>query len=196
MCGRFENKFSLQDLVLMLDSIRIIHSPAQSKPENIAPTEKINFLYREADVYHLEQIPWGIKFSPESHLIFNTRIETIKEKPFWKTLYDKNRCLVPMTGFYEWKKSGSRKIPYRIYLPDEPLFFVAALYGLNKNKAKEVSLITTTPNKFISSVHHRMPVIVGKEGIGDFFNQSVEENIEKSVPLADSISMALEPADI
>jgi len=196
MCGRFENKFSLQDLVLMLDSIKIIHSVSETKPENIAPTERINSLFREEETFRLEPIQWGIKFSPESHLIFNTRIETIKEKPFWKMLYDKNRCLVPMTGFYEWKKSGTRKIPYRLYLPEEPLFFVAALYSVNKNKGKEVSLITTTPNKFVSTVHHRMPVIVEKNGIESFFTQSIEDNIERSAPLDDAVAMAMEPAEI
>jgi putative SOS response-associated peptidase YedK len=196
MCGRFENKFSLQDLVLMLGSLKVIHKDTPVKPLNIAPTEEINSLFYEEEKYCLEQLRWGIKFSSESHLIFNTRIETIKEKPFWQKLYDENRCLVPMTGFYEWKKSGSKKTPFRLFLPEEPLFFAAALYSTNKLKEKEVSLITTTPNKFVSAVHHRMPVIIGKNEIEEFFSHPVEENINRSVPLSDSVKMEMEPADI
>lgn len=196
MCGRFENKFSIQDLVLMLDSLKIVSGEEEAKPFNIAPTDEISSIHKEKERYHLSKLKWGIKFSPESHIIFNTRIETIKEKPFWKKLYDRNRCLVPMTGFYEWKKSGSKKIPFRLYLPEEPLFFVAALYAQGKEFGREVSLITTTPNKFVSAVHHRMPVIIPSSEIEDFFKRPVEENIAVSVPLSDAVKMEMEPAEI
>ncbi len=194
MCGRFENTFSLQDLILMLDSLDLVIESDKGKPENIAPTEKINSIIPEENRFRLLSSKWGIQFSPESPLIFNTRIETIKEKGFWKGLYDKNRCLVPMTGFYEWKKSGTKKTPFRIYLPETPVFFVAALYTLNKQKEREISLITTTPNEFISKIHHRMPVIIPKEGIERFFSSPVEENIEISVPLRENVKMEMEPA--
>ncbi len=180
----------------MLDSLNLVSEEEETKPFNIAPTDEINSILKEKEKFHLSKIKWGIKFSPESHLIFNTRIETIKEKPFWKKLYDRNRCLVPMTGFYEWKKSGTKKIPYRIYLSEEPLFFVAALYAQGKEFGKEVSLITTTPNKFVSSVHHRMPVIIPAPDIEKFFSRPVEENIALSIPLSDTVKMEMEPAEI
>ena len=110
------------------------------------------------------------------------------------TLFSKNRLLVPMSAFYEWKKEGSRKIPYRIFLPDEEIFFVPALYSYNKEKEISTSLITTTPNKFIRPIHHRMPVILKiKEGI-NYLVDDPDTNLTRCVPY--SGKMDLEPASI
>lgn len=196
MCGRFENKLSVQEISRLLGALQLPFNELKTKPFNIAPTENIQALMNEDKGIVLSAGRWGIKFSADSPLIFNTRIETIKEKGFWKKLYENNRCLVPMTGFYEWKKSGSKKIPHRIYLPDTPLFFVAGLYSNNKEKGKEISLVTTVPNKFISKIHHRMPVIVAPEKMEAFFSATLEENISNSLPLSDDIIMEMEPAEI
>ncbi len=196
MCGKFENKLSIADLVKILKTLLLPLDLTGNGTVNISPTEKIFSILKEEEKFHLTPLQWGIKFSKNSPLIFNSRIETIKEKPFWRSLFDKNRCLVPMTGFYEWKKSGSGKIPYRLFLPDEPVFFVAALYSTNKSTGKEISLITTTPNKFTAPIHHRMPVIIHPGEVENFFLQSIEENIARSVPLSDRVKMEMEPVEL
>lgn len=165
------------------------------KKENIAPTDLIVNISKKEETLIFDISNWGIKFKPGSPLIFNSRIETIKEKPYWKSLFTKNKCLVPMTGFYEWKKSGAKKIPYKIYLPDEGMFFVPALAAYINNQ-KFVSLVTTEPNAFMKDIHHRMPVILNKENIVDFFENDIEANIEMCRPLADDIPMELEEAEI
>jgi len=198
MCGRFETKPSLQTLVSALEKHKvdlvIELELVKSKTENIAPTNKIFSISYSDNNYRLSYTDWGIKFSEKSPLIFNSRIETIKEKRFWKGLFDKNRLLVPMSAFYEWKKEGTRKIPYRIFLPDEEFFFVPALYTLNKEKEISASLITTTPNKFIKPIHHRMPVILKiKDGLNYLIDDS-ETNLTRCVPYSGKMDM--EPADI
>ena len=98
-----------------------------------------------------------------------------------------------MTGFYEWKKEKYKKIPYRIYLPDEKIFFVPALSYTDRNKDTFTSLITTTPNAFIRQVHHRMPVILKlKEGLNylvadkeTIFNMCIPYKGEMQMDLAD-----------
>ncbi len=164
MCGRFETTPSLQTLVAILKNhnidVELRLDNTHGKTLNIAPSEEIFSIYNSNKNLYLSKIGWGIKFTPDSPLIFNSRIETIKEKKFWGNLFDKNRALVPMTGFYEWKKEKNNKVPYRIYLPDEEMFFVPALFHTDINKNISASLITTTPNDFIKSIHHRMPVIL------------------------------------
>ena len=144
----------------------------------------------------LKKVNWGIKFKEDSLLIFNSRIETIKEKKYWTTLFDKNRCIVPMTGFYEWKKEGTRKVPYKIFLPDKPIFFVPALYTVDKQKIIYASLITTTPNKFIQSIHHRMPVIFDIKEALAFLSSGVEENLSHCLPYDDNKEMEAVKANI
>ncbi len=104
-------------------------------------------------------------------------------------LFDKNRLLVPMSAFYEWKKEGTKKIPYRIFLPDDEIFFVPALYSYNKEKGLSTSLITTTPNKFIKTIHHRMPVILKiKDGL-NYLLDDPETNLTRCVPYSGKMDM-------
>jgi putative SOS response-associated peptidase YedK len=198
MCGRFENKPSIQSLVAELKKeniqLELMLEGEKNKPANIAPTDKIFSITGKDNPYKLSLTNWGIKFSADSPLIFNSRIETIKEKPYWGKLFDKSRSLVPMSAFYEWKKEGTKKIPYRIFLPDAEIFFVPAIFHTDKDKNVFTSLITTTPNDFIKPIHHRMPVIFKiKEGI-KFLTGDAESGLLKCVPYEGE--MELEPADI
>ena len=193
MCGRFETKPSIQTLVKKFEenqiSLRVNPEPEVNKAINIAPTEKIYSITYSQNEFMLSLTNWGIKFNEDSPLIFNSRIETITAKKFWHNLFDKNRALVPMSAFYEWKKEGSKKIPFRIFLPDEDIFFVPALYFADKDKNIFTSLITTTPNEFIKSIHHRMPVILKiDEGI-KYLNGNTESNLSLCVPYSGNMEM-------
>lgn len=193
MCGRFETKPSVQTIVVELQKhkidLELDLDDKKKKTVNIAPTDKIFSISRADNTYKLSLVNWGIKFSDDSPLIFNSRIETIKEKKYWMNLFSKNRTLVPMSAFYEWKKEGTRKIPYRIFLPDEDLFFVPALYYIDKDKNVFTSLITTTPNKFIQPIHHRMPVIFKiKDGI-NFLHDDPETNLANCIPYTGKMDM-------
>ena len=202
MCGRFENKISLQSILdLLIEQGFDAEIPDNKKkgPDyNIAPTNKIIGVSKNDKKHSVRYFNWGIKFSESSPLIFNSRIETIKEKNFWWSLFDKNRAIVPMTGFYEWKKESGRKIPYKIFLPDRETFFVPAIY-FNKKEADApfVSLITTTPNKFIKKVHHRMPVIF--DDMNDalkFLDEDSMKIVNMCKPYDDKKEMELERASI
>jgi len=167
----------------------------KQKKENISPTNSILTIHHHEEKYLIDSIYWGIKFSDKSALIANSRIETIKEKLYWRKLFDKSRYIIPMTGFYEWKKEGNKKVRYKIFLPDEDFFFAAALGTIDKDKRKSVSLITTTPNKFLEQVHHRMPVLLRmQEGI-DYLTDSMEISLKKCKPLSDDIKMEMIPDD-
>ena len=202
MCGRFETKPSIQSLVRALKKqnidldlkLSLELKLAPTKSVNIAPTNKILSITYIDSRYKLSQTNWGIKFSSGSPLIFNSRIETITEKKFWLSLFDKNRLLVPMSAFYEWKKEGTKKIPYRISLPDEELFFVPALSYIDKDKNTFTSLITTTPNDFIKPIHHRMPVILKIKEAINYLIDDPESNLTKCKPY--SGKMQMEPASI
>lgn len=192
MCGRFENNMQMEDL---FEALKAEGAPLKGglPRENIAPTQMIMTVTQSGEELKLVPMHWGIKFSADSHLIFNSRIETIKEKPYWQRLFAENKCIVPMTAFYEWKLEGRKKIPYRIFLPDEKFFFVPALY-LEKDRQFYASLITTTPNKFIEKLHHRMPVILKMDEALDFLKCDAETNINKCVPLSSTAKMEMEEA--
>ena len=196
MCGRFESKRiddDLPDLFKYLNLELEIDPDIKDRPtEDIRPTQKILTVLLNDEVYRLTNVIWGIKFSDDSPLIFNSRIETIKEKKFWNSLLAKNRCVVPMTGFYEWKTEGNKKTKFRIYLPDQRIFFVPAIYQKDKDNKIHASLITTTPNKFIQTIHHRMPVILNLNEAIKYLNEDAENNIKRCLPYDNEKPMELE----
>jgi len=109
--------------------------------------------------------------------LINARAETVAKKPMFRRLLGKHRCLVPTTGFYEWKKIGNRKSPYFIRLKDEKYFALAGLWDHWKDpKGEEIrsfTIITTKANDVLSEIHPRMPVILRREDEGLWMSDQV-----------------------
>jgi putative SOS response-associated peptidase YedK len=97
--------------------------------------------------------------------LINARAETLHERPAFRTPLKSRRCLVPATGFYEWKKTAIARIPYYIHRRDNALFAFAGLYdawrapGTTENLLT-FTIITTEPNALVATIHNRMPAIV------------------------------------
>jgi putative SOS response-associated peptidase YedK len=131
----------------------------------------------------------------------NARAETLLEKPMWKKLVDTKRCLVPATGFYEWKKIGTDKQPFYIKLKDESVFAMAGLYEeWTEQESGEIvmsfSIVTTAPNKSMREIHDRMPVILDKTEEKEWLNEELSGS--DVMPLLNSYpdkGMELYPVD-
>ena len=98
---------------------------------------------------------------------YNAKAETLAEKPMFRSLLKNKRCLVPASGFYEWKKEGTRKIPYYIHLKDSPVFAFAGLYDVWYDAFNEAhptyTVIITDANELVAPLHNRMPVILKRD---------------------------------
>jgi putative SOS response-associated peptidase YedK len=94
----------------------------------------------------------------------NARAESLSEKPSFKELLVHRRCLVPASGFFEWKTEGKKKIPFYFHLPENPLFAFAGLYdqwrGPDGNCLHTYTIITTEPNERAAKIHNRMPSVL------------------------------------
>lgn len=99
--------------------------------------------------------------------MINARAETLTQKPSFKHLLKSKRCLVPSSGFYEWKRIDKRKIPYYIGIKNSKIFSFAGLYDNWKdsvgNELKTFTIITTNSNNTLKPIHNRMPVILERE---------------------------------
>lgn len=194
MCSRFENKetgFSIiEKLSKDFKGDYILEDDNELKKENIAPTNIVMSIIKDKEIFKLKNYFWGIQFdkAKKSPLIFNSRIETIREKKFWTQLFFKSRCLLPATAFYEWKEINKKKIPHRIFLPDEDFFFIPSIF-LKMEDYYYVSMITTEPNSFMKRIHNRMPVILNKkEGI-DFLITEPKNALDMCKSLSDNINI-------
>lgn len=128
----------------------------------------------EIQVFNWGLIPFWTKDEANAdgirRMTLNARADTIFEKPSFREPIMKKRCIVPSTGYFEWRHEGAKKIPYYIYLKDEPIFSMAGIYDswLDKETGEEhstFSIITTETNPLTDYIHntkHRMPAILSK----------------------------------
>jgi putative SOS response-associated peptidase YedK len=165
MCGRYSllciddlgNRFRVNDPAIGFKS----HF-------NIAPsTEQPVIVHGNGNA--LVPMRWGLipswaKDPAIGQRMINARAETLPEKPAFRQLLKNKRCLVPASGFFEWKKNGAQKIPYYFFLKDAPLFAFAGLYDAWTSPGglviRSYTVITTAPNGLVAQVHNRMPAIL------------------------------------
>ena len=112
-------------------------------------------------------LPWGSK--PP-----NARGETVAEKPLFASAFRGFRCLVPASGFYEWKTVAGRKQPYYVFPEEAPLFGLAGMVLLWKGE-RSIALITTAPNELMRRIHDRMPVILAREDYGAWLDPANQD---------------------
>lgn len=129
----------------------------------------------EIQSYRWGLIPFWVKDEKQAderkRMTLNARADTIFQKPSFREPIRSKRCIVPSTGYFEWRHEGTRKIPYYIYVKDEPIFSMAGIYDswLDKSTGEVVntfSIITTDANPLTDYIHntkHRMPAILSRK---------------------------------
>jgi putative SOS response-associated peptidase YedK len=137
-------------------------------------TDEALILGRKEDSPNFTVMNWGIKFSENSPLIFNSRIETIKAEKRWQAIFEKNRCLVPMTAFTEyrkqeddpaemkeWKKANKIKknTPFNISIPEQPFFFAPGIFTY-MNGRNYFSIITTEPPPAVKAIPYKRSLAI------------------------------------
>ena len=159
---------------------------AQLTPRfNIAPTQEHPIIISQSP-NQMIMMRWGLvpfwaKDSKIGNRLINARAETVATKPAFRTSLKRKRCLVPATGFYEWKRLGKGKVPYYAHLKDDSIFAFAGLYDSwvspEGSRLMTFTITTTTPNAMMGRIHNRMPVML---------NQSDEDLWLRKDPLPDS----------
>jgi putative SOS response-associated peptidase YedK len=134
---------------------------------NCAPVQNLAVITDE----HPDQLQffrWGLvpgwsKDDASGAKMINARAETVAEKPSFRNLFRNRRCLVPATGFYEWRRSGG-KTPFHIRMKGGLPFVFAGLWDKWNSPEGSIlhtfTIITTTPNELMTPIHDRMPVIL------------------------------------
>jgi len=196
MCGRFSTPE--QEIVMRHFFIEKITDYARRY--NVAPTQPIPAIKKKGELSYLHWglIPSWAKEKSIGNKMINARSETILEKPSFKRAVKSRRCLIVAAGFYEWKKVGSRKQPYYIFMKEHEPFAMGGIWERWVSPEGEViesaAIITTSSNKLIQPLHDRMPLILKKEDYEAWLApETSEEELKKLfVPYAEE-SMNLYP---
>ena len=169
MCGRYTHTNEIRDVRIQLNLDEIF----TLRPRyNIAPGQDAPVIVNTDGVRKLAMMHWGLvpswaKDPSIGNRMINARAETLTEKPSFKRLVGKRRCLVLADGFYEWRREGKRKVPMRIVLRDGQPFTFAGLWDAWKRAEGDdiysFTIITTEANDLLRPIHDRMPVILDRE---------------------------------
>ena len=159
MCGRYYLDFD----ILESENFDSKNSIIYETNFNITPQTKVPiFIENELIMATWGFFPDWIKNQKNSKPLFNTRWETVQEKRRFKAAFKKHRCLVPISGWYEWKNVNDEKQPYFFYKQNE-LLKAAGLYWLRSSGDIEFSIITQEAEDSVLTIHNRTPLILNND---------------------------------
>ena len=114
---------------------------------------------RELTLMRWGLIPHWAKDEKIGYSMINARAETVREKPSYRDAYASRRLIVPVSGFYEWKRDGAHKQPFAIRHPDQSPLVFAGLWG-TWHDLDTFTIVTTEANEAMQAIHDRMPLIL------------------------------------
>ena len=191
MCGRYN---LVSDARALVDFFSLDNSLEVRSRYNIAPSQDIPAIRQGPSGRTVALLRWGLiphwaKEAKIGYRMINARAETVAEKPSFRTAFRRRRCLVPATGFYEWRSVAGGKQPYNICMKDGGLFAFAGLWeqwrGGEEGVVESCTIIVTDANDLIRPVHDRMPVILDPGDYATWLDPGMQD--------ADRLLSLLEP---
>ncbi|MGB5724177.1 MAG: SOS response-associated peptidase [Parasphingorhabdus sp.] len=183
MCGR---KFSHEELTWAeyRDILAIVQPPPNSNFQpnyNICPTQQVPVCINRDGQRSLDLLRWGLlppwaKDTKYAAKMINARAETLAEKPSFKPMLGNNRCIIMVSGFYEWQREGSSKTPYKVERGDREPMLLAGLWTYNDRlDIGSYAVITTAAPASFSAIHDRTPVILERTNIATWLESDWAE---------------------
>jgi len=179
MCGRMANTLPPDSVAKLFDAV-----PANNLPPvpdfNVCPTQQVAVVTADPG-RRLRPMRWGFiphwyKSPTDGPLLINARSETIAEKPAFRAACRERRCLVPVTGFYEWHRTETARLPWFCQRADgAPLVLAGIWQDWGEDHIPTFAIVTTEANEAMARIHHRIPVVIeardrglwlGEEGKG------------------------------
>ena len=168
MCGRFTQERPTSDLAEIFAAEDLADDPGSRF--NVAPTDEALVVVQRDEHRAIKAYRWGLiphwADGPKiGNRMFNARAETLASSPVFRDAFRRRRCLVPVDSFFEWRREGTVRQPFRIVRADgRPLALAGLWSGWRDPETEEVrrtfTIVTTTPNDLMRPIHNRMPVVV------------------------------------
>lgn len=182
MCGRFTSLLSPE---LLAEIFGITSAPFLVPRYNIAPTQQVPIIRAAPDKGRiLTGARWGLvphwakDISIGSKMI-NARCETVHEKSAFRLAIRNRRCIIPVSGFYEWQTVEGGKHPHYVTIRDGLPFAVAGIWETWKSPEGEAietcAILTTVANSLMAKLHDRMPVILHRAEYDHWLDRTVND---------------------
>jgi putative SOS response-associated peptidase YedK len=168
MCGRMTQQLSSQEYADYFSAQDTLFDLGAHY--NVAPTQVAAVVLEEDHRRVVAGLRWGLvpPWAPDLSIgskMINARAETVSEKPSFRKAFQRRRCIVPANSFYEWKRTGSTKIPFAVGKHDGSPLALAGLWETWRDKdadrqVRTFTILTTEANTLMQPIHDRMPVIL------------------------------------
>src|SRR5262249_41517936 len=149
---------------------------------NLCPTQSTVVVRLVDGERQFEEMRWQLV--PDWEPAFTTKLSTINAKS--ETVFDSSlfgalvlsqRCIIPLSGFFEWKSDRQRKRPFKIQLQSNDLMSIAGIWETwrrgTSDERRSFSIMTTAANGFMRDIHDRMPVILDRAGVADWLDLEI-----------------------
>lgn len=181
MCGRYT--LATPDPGAIRDRFPIGESIDVRQRFNVAPGDEVLGVTTDregaprGDLLRWGLVPSWAKNPNTAMKMINARLETVSERPAYRSAFERFRCLIVADGFYEWQRMPSGpKQPFHITRDDGALFAFAGLWSIwhapDGSKLRTCTIITTAANPAIAGLHDRMPVILAPESEAQWLDTS------------------------
>jgi len=198
MCGRFTRNYTWAQIRALYG---LASTPANIEPNfNVCPTDPVDVVVRYDEQRALMPMRWGLipawwkKPLKEMRVAtFNARSDTIATKPMFRDSFQRRRCLMPASGYYEWitAPDGSKLPIYFSRADGEPVTFAAVQDAWNNPETGDLirscSMVITEANKFVSEVHDRMPVILDAKDFEQWERGDVKDAAALMKPASEEV---------
>jgi putative SOS response-associated peptidase YedK len=216
MCGRFTYKLTWEELVKLYRLT--LNQPARNTQAryNVCPTDPVDTIVAADGKRELVPMRWGLVPRWWSKTIkdvkmatFNARVETVETKPFFRDAFKRTRCLIPVSGYYEWQNTPDGKQPWYFTARDgSPALTTAGLWDEWRDRAtgetlKSCTMLIAQPNSFVAEVHDRMPALLAEKDYDAWLSGSAgvellrpaPENLLQRWPVSKRVNSSKAPAE-
>ncbi len=178
MCGRYYVDIS-NDKLSFVSNINEIE---YEKNYNVAPqTLAPCIIDNKVVIANWGYFPDWLKNQSNPRPLFNTRYESLLEKKTFTSAFKNSRCLIPISGWYEWKEEDGIKQPYYFFDTSESLLFAAGLYWNRSSGDLETSIITREAVSLLQPIHNRSPLLLTSESKDLWISDAPSEEIYTEV---------------
>ena len=160
MCGRYYIDIENDELSFVENSNKVEYD----KNFNVAPQNKAPCIIdNNLVIANWGYFPDWLKSQSNPRPLFNARYESLLEKKTFTSAFKNSRCVIPITGWYEWKDEDGIKQPYYFFDNSDSLLFAAGLYWNRSSGDIETSIITREAVSPLYTIHNRSPLLLSKE---------------------------------
>ncbi len=196
MCGRYTRKYTWREVRAFLD-IRFPERLELTPSYNVAPTQAAPIVRGSERGREMVMARWGLVpgWADDPKIgtrMINARAETVDSKPAFRSAFRRRRCVVPITGFYEWQaRETGPKQPFYTTRADDRIMCLAGLWETwdkGEGPLETYTVITTSANGLLAPIHARMPVVLEPESVGAWLGDDEAGDLSALLrPAADGV---------